>query len=139
MASNTETARKIVVTIPMSPPPSASPNNRSASHWRTQRGDTAAYRAAAYHSSFTATWSWDGSEEPGPADVPEHIVWPRSLGTLPDPDSLPTYCKAALDGIVDAGLIAGDSAKFIRQVSASQEKGTETQGQTVITLTEVEP
>ena len=69
--------------------------------------------------------------------IHEHVIWPKSKGVLPDPDALPTYCKAALDGIVDAGIIAGDSAKHVASVTASQEKGTDAQGSIVVTIREV--
>lgn len=137
----TITKREVVIQIPMSPSPALSPNARRRGNVWAQREATKLLRDVAWAAArdwfLTDTHRWN---EPlaDLVDVHEHIVWPRSLGTLPDPDALPTYCKAALDGIVDAGLIAGDSAKHVRRVSASQEKGSDVQGKIIITITEVE-
>ena len=67
--------------------------------------------------------------------IHEHIVWPKGR-RLVDPDSISGHCKAALDGIVDAGIIASDSAKHVVSVTASQEKGTDAQGSIIITITD---
>jgi len=141
------TARSVTITIPMAPSHLLSPNQRSkrGGHWEREEA-TRELRQAAWFAGcdyvnecnrklrgvsvlcvpmfFTVT-------------IHEHVIWPKSKrGELPDPDSLATYCKAALDGIVDAGIIAGDSHKHIASVTTSQEKGTDKQGSIVITITE---
>lgn len=50
---------------------------------------------------------------------------------LVDPDGI--SAKAAIDGIVQAGVLEDDSAKFVTEVSYSQEKGTPEK--TIITIT----
>lgn len=44
--------------------------------------------------------------------------------------------KAAIDGIVKAGLLQDDSPKYVKEVSYSQEKGLPEK--TIITITEIE-
>jgi Holliday junction resolvase RusA-like endonuclease len=44
--------------------------------------------------------------------------------------------KAAIDGLVHAGLLKDDSPKYVKEVSYSQEKGEPEE--TIITLTEVD-
>ena len=50
---------------------------------------------------------------------------------LADPDGI--SAKAAIDGIVKAGLLEDDSTKEIKEIIYSQEKGDEEK--TIITLT----
>lgn len=52
---------------------------------------------------------------------------------LVDPDGISG--KAAIDGLVHAGVLEDDSSEFINQVSYSQEKGKEEK--TIITIEEV--
>jgi hypothetical protein len=49
---------------------------------------------------------------------------------LADPDGI--SAKAAIDGFVIAGLLPDDSAKFIKEVSFTQEKSEE--DETIITI-----
>lgn len=125
----------------MSPSPKLSPNARRRGNVWEQREATAELREAAHCFALTTRYDdawqeveWFGSD--CRVTVHEHVIWPRSLGTLPDPDAIATYCKAALDGIVDAGVIAGDSAKHIAEITVSQEKGQDKAGMTVITIQE---
>lgn len=47
--------------------------------------------------------------------------------------------KAALDGIVHAGILPDDSAKFVKEVTHSQSKTSKgAEEKTVITITELE-
>lgn len=127
--------RAVVIEIPMSPPLALSPNARRRGNVWEQRTATEELRKAAWAHALNDHAILVGLIA-SPVDVHEHIVWPKGQ-RLFDPDGLSSMCKAALDGIVDAGLIAGDSAKHVNKVSASQEKGSELQGKTIITITEV--
>ena len=49
---------------------------------------------------------------------------------LADPDGI--SAKAAIDGIVKAGLLEDDSAQHIKEITYSQEKGSEEK--TIITI-----
>ena len=49
---------------------------------------------------------------------------------LVDPDAV--SIKAALDGIVEAGVIEDDKAEFVKEISFSQEKGSDEK--TIITI-----
>ncbi len=45
-------------------------------------------------------------------------------------------CKAAIDGIVDSGILANDSPEFVKKVCQEQEKlESQFKEQTIITLT----
>ena len=52
---------------------------------------------------------------------------------LVDPDGISG--KAAIDGLVHAGLLEDDSCKFVEEVRYTQEKGAEEK--TIITIKEV--
>ena len=137
----TDTARRVTVKIPMSPPSELSPNARRRGNVWAQRSATKDFRDTAWAAvvALKPAHEWTFCEPFGGwrmITIHEHIIWPKSKGVLPDPDALPTYCKAALDGIVDAGLIAGDSHKHIASVTTSQEKGTDPLGWTIITIEE---
>lgn len=73
----------------------------------------------------------EGAEKNTRYDVHVHSVRKR----LADIDGI--SAKAAIDGIVHAGILEDDSAKQIRTISYSQEKGEPEK--TTLTLTEVEP
>ena len=136
--NTTDTAREVVITIPMAPPAELSPNARRRGNVWAQRSATETLREAARYSAsgHEACMYANGEPKYQRCTIHEHVIWPKSKGVLPDPDALPTYCKAALDGIVDAGIIAGDSAKHVASVTASQEKGTDAQGSIVVTIRE---
>jgi hypothetical protein len=132
----------VTVRIPMSPAPALSPNNRSkrGGSWQreaaTRELREAAMLVASGHRAVRELEGWWLPD--GIVHIHEHIIWPKSQrGDLPDPDGLATYCKPALDGIVDAGILTGDSAKHIASVTTSQEKGTERFGYTIVTITPV--
>ena len=144
--STTTEPRTVTVIVPMAPPAALSPNNRRRGNVWAQREATdtlrqAAWAAATKRINFEINaplfHRWLPGDSPHSTFViHEHVIWPKSKGVLPDPDALPTYCKAALDGIVDAGIIPSDSAKHVVSVTATQEKGTDAQGCIVFTLTE---
>jgi hypothetical protein len=62
-----------------------------------------------------------------------HVHHKSNRSADPDGRSL----KAAIDGLVETGILAGDSTKFIKKVTQSQEvvRGIE---ETIITITEAE-
>ena len=62
-------------------------------------------------------------------DIHVHSIRKR----LTDADGV--SAKAAIDGLIHAGLLKNDSPKEVRKVSYSQEKGDEEE--TIITVTEV--
>jgi hypothetical protein len=134
--------RQIVITVPMAPPAELSPNRRGSEHWRYRQRAAKELREAAWSGAvylkrdheFTFVEPFGGWRI---VSIHEHLIWPKGR-RLVDPDSITGCCKAALDGIVDAGIIAGDSAQHIAQITASQEKGTDKQGSIVITISEAE-
>jgi len=56
-----------------------------------------------------------------PVAIAVHVTWPTSK-RLPDVDSLGSYCKAYLDGIVDAGVLSDDGPKVVKRATFSQSK-----------------
>lgn len=58
-----------------------------------------------------------GARFDSPVRIHIHSVRKR----LADPDGI--SAKAAIDGIVQAGVLVDDSAKYVKEVSYSQEKG----------------
>ena len=66
-----------------------------------------------------------------PFDTPVHIHIHSIRKRLVDPDGV--SAKAAIDGLVRCGILLDDSAKLVKEVSYSQEKGSEEK--TLITIT----
>jgi hypothetical protein len=129
-----ETVRQVVIVVPMAPASCLSPNGRRRGNVWEQRRATSELREAAWAAVRTDR-SWTHFDH-GPYSIHEHIVWPKSR-KLVDPDGLTSMCKAAVDGIVDSGLLPGDSAKHIAHISASQERGDDATGRIEITIEEV--
>ena len=134
--STTTEPRTVTVVVPMAPPAALSPNRRGSEHWRYRQQAAKELREMAHWATYDAVMEHGVTAIHHQVLIHEHIIWPKGR-RLVDPDSITGYCKAALDGIVDAGIIAGDSAKHIVSVTASQEKGTDAQGAIVFTIQEV--
>lgn len=62
-----------------------------------------------------------------------HITFHHIRKRLADPDGLSG--KAAIDGIVEAGILPDDSAKFVEEVRHQQIKGSKEE--TVIVIQEI--
>jgi len=75
-----------------------------------------------------------GEEEMSRFDSPVRIHIHSIRNRLVDPDGI--SAKAAIDGIVKAGILEDDSAKFVKEVSYSQEKGKEEK--TIISIQTIE-
>lgn len=74
-----------------------------------------------------------GTEKGTRFTAPVSVVFHSIRKRLADNDNLSG--KAVLDGIVQAGILADDSAKFVSEVSHTQVKGkTE---KTIVTITEI--
>lgn len=74
-------------------------------------------------------------EGPSPFSSPVRISIHSKRKRLTDADAV--SAKAAIDGLVCAGLLKDDSPEFVKEVSYSQEKVTAEEEETIITLTEV--
>lgn len=121
----------VQIVIPVAPPSSLSPNARRRGNVWEQREATRVMREEAYYAARTIETRWTG----GKVHIHEHVIWPKSKRNLPDPDSVASLCKPILDGIIDAGILPDDSDKYVATVTQSQERGTETTGQTIISIT----
>lgn len=73
-----------------------------------------------------------------PVSLHYHVRWPKGR-KLVDLDAVPVMCKAALDGLVDAGVLSDDGPKIITRISASQGKALDRIGSMTLTLTEIDP
>lgn len=73
-----------------------------------------------------------GAEEVQGYDSPCCVHVHSIRNRLADPDGISG--KAAIDGIVHAGVLPDDTAKQIKEVSFSQEKAGKRQEKTIITL-----
>lgn len=143
----TDTLRSVTITVPIAPSPALAPNRIGSRHWRYRQQAAKELREAARLACFSSEHR--SHNPPGYATfiaweagwieivtVHEHIVWPKGA-RLKDRDSLATYCKPALDGIVDAGIIASDGPKHVVDVTTSQSKGDDASGRIEIQITEV--
>ena len=101
--------------FPLVPPASLSTNNRSSRHWRARAADTGPVREYAK----LCCRGYPPMAEP--VAIAVHVTWPTSK-RLPDVDSLGSYCKAYLDGIVDAGVLSDDGPKVVKRATFSQSK-----------------
>ena len=106
------TIRRVIV--PMCPPEELNPNSRV--HWRPYRRASGALRTAAKYAALE-----HGGTDPivGRVDVSIRVCWPKRRRVL-DADNALASCKAALDGLTDAGVWQDD--RQMRRVSVEQEK-----------------
>lgn len=105
----------LTITIPAVPDSRLFPNAARRTHYMTKSGISRELREVARYAALE-----QGSIS-GKVNVHYHIQWPKGR-TRPDLDAIPVACKAALDGLVDAGVIDNDGPNTIVRLSASQEK-----------------
>jgi len=74
-----------------------------------------------------------GTEKMPGHDSPCRIHVHSLRNRLADPDGVSG--KAAIDGIVHAGILSDDTAKQVKEVTYSQQKAGKGQEKTIITLT----
>ena len=118
--------------VPLAPPRELLPNNRrrgGGAHWSVQATATTPYRTAAYLAAVAQRGTCGGGPLlTGPGVVVAYrVVWPwdryGARRRLPDPDAIPTACKAVLDGLVDAGVLVDDGPEVIGEIRARGERG----------------
>ncbi|HXH57926.1 hypothetical protein [Iamia sp.] len=97
------------------PPSSLSTNNRSSRHWRNRAADTGPVREYA----TLCCRGYPPMAEP--VAIAVHVTWPTSR-IMPDVDSIGSYAKPYLDGIVDAGVLSDDGPKVVKRATFSQAK-----------------
>jgi Holliday junction resolvase RusA-like endonuclease len=102
------------VIVPSCPDERLSPNARvhRMERYRVARD----YRALAKYAALQ-----DGPVTPmmGPVSVTVRVLWPKRR-KLNDADNALASCKAALDGLVDAGILGDD--RQVRRMTIEQEK-----------------
>jgi Holliday junction resolvase RusA-like endonuclease len=125
----------ITITVPMVPPATLLANQRrkgkgGSSHWQ-QAADTLLVRSAARAAAIGIT------AVSTPVSITYEVHWPadryKGKTRMPDCDAIPGCCKAILDGIVDAGVLADDSPDVVTFVGASQTRATR-RGVVVVTI-----
>lgn len=102
------------IIVPMCPPEELNPNARV--HWRPYRRASGALRTAAKYAALA-----DGPIDliAGRVDVSIRVCWPKRRRVL-DADNALASCKAALDGLTDAGVWRDD--RQMRRVTVEQER-----------------
>jgi Holliday junction resolvase RusA-like endonuclease len=109
---STATIRRVIV--PSCPADVLSPNARV--HWSARNRAVREYRALAKYAAMQ-----DGRPVTvlGPVDISVRVLWPARRRKS-DADNALASCKAALDGLVDAGVIGDD--RQVQRMSIEQEK-----------------
>lgn len=105
----------LVITLPL-PDKRLGSNARSGSSRRSKSGLVKAYREA-------AATAWLVAKRRAGCDVLARATMlgvfyrPKGGGLVRDEDGALTMMKAAIDGAQDAGVIPGDSSKYLRHLS----------------------
>lgn len=103
---STEGCRRIVVTVPMCPHPSLSPNSRP--HWRTKAKHAKELRQAARFAAVSARNTCGGGVlVGGEIHVRPVIAWSKGRRIM-DGDNALASLKACFDGFTDAFLWGDD-------------------------------
>ena len=111
MSSDTATARSVTLTIPGRPAYSLSPNSRV--HWRTQRAESK-------HAKYLTTLLCRDVE---PIHGPVRILWGIHLASrrkFMDRDNATATLKPFMDGLVEAGIIDGDTPDIVTAIEVQQ-------------------
>lgn len=109
----------------------ASPNRRNRNHWGPDAAKIAKARADAKYLGTDAI-NRSGSADFFPLPVVElelvfHLA--REAGDL---DNLLAGCKPTIDGLVDAGVIPGDSIRIVRRITLDWTKATGIEGVAIL-------
>ena len=110
------------VVIAVTPNPDLSKNAVKASHWRNTAKHTRESREIAKWLAFEQTSEWPANAWKLPLEQAEVMVCQYYANTPLDYDGLAMKAAPAIDGIVDAGLIADDSPKCIKKYELRHEK-----------------
>ena len=108
-----ETERGLIasVVVPLRP---SSLNAERSSHWRTRHHATAEWRQT---TNLVATGRTDYGPRVEPIRQPVSItVQPVQKGKLPDAGNCYPSAKAAIDGLVDAGVLIDDDPRHVHTV-----------------------
>ena len=133
LTSQINASRSVVVTIPTAPAKELMPNQQSKqAHWSPRSRARKAFRnEAAWQAAMMLPADWEPMA--GSVALGIHVHWPKRR--RPDLDAVVASCKAAIDGIADAGVIADD--KQIKKLTATQEYGAKGDGVTRLTIEEM--
>lgn len=106
----------ITITLPI-PPVAVRPNGRS--HWRAKAKAVKAMRDRAYAYTLVELC---GDTPPGWVHARVLIDWYHPTKRLLDRDNIIGSCKAYLDGIVSAGVLADDNGVTLEPVGRFVDK-----------------
>ena len=112
----TTTARAIVIELPL--PPRALSSNGSHGHWSKKFGPTHAYRTTCMVEARNAVWKLgipDGPQRKARVSYTFGIKGARAGGYYcpRDVSNALAAFKAGQDGLVDAGILVDDSARWM--------------------------
>ncbi len=109
--------RTFTITLDHLPPADLNPNRMRSIHWTKRSAVEKVAREEVYWESKAA---WQG-EKPM-AKVIVSVVFNFKDGREHDLDNLLSACKPYMDGLKDAGVIAGDSYKYLKYGSIEGRK-----------------
>lgn len=122
----------IIVTIPQAGLPWLSSNATTNRHWRHRQQVTKAWRKAA---------AWIARvDRVQPFHRPVHITGTihRANRQVWDVDGAVVTIKAAIDGLRDAGVLAGDDHRYVRSVTSEWGEPDPDAPRLVLAISEVE-
>ena len=127
----------IVITIPAGPAYSISPNSRK--HWRVKHRESQELKRIAIFSSLAER---DYTTKPFLSVLgPVNLYWTIYLGKrryMMDRDNAMATMKPAMDGLVEAGVIEGDTQDIVRAITVDQVRWSDHKGDARIVV-RIEP
>lgn len=97
-----------------------SPNSLLGAHWRIRAGHAKQWKRKVWR----AVWPL---KPPKPL-TSAHLTLTRVSSVRPDPDGLVGAFKAVVDGLVEAGILKGDTFEVIGMPTYAWEKGVRGKG-----------
>jgi hypothetical protein len=133
----------MIVIVPGCPDRILAPNRRA--HGREKAAATLQHRRDACFASVEAYMDGSHSVEgvvslplfTGPVSVAAHVRWAKGE-RVHDLDSCAVMVKPAIDGLVDAGIMANDSQMCLLTISQEPWRVSKTTGEVVLTIESIE-
>lgn len=128
----------MIINVPQLPPPSSSPNYRG--NWAKRYRDAKVFKEAVYLCAVDARNKLEskGGLMSPPAKVKISLTFVYPERRVRDIDNIIASFKPGLDGLVQAGVITGDSSEHIVMGKISIEVDKKRAPLTIIELTEIE-
>jgi len=123
--------RDITITVPCDPPSALLPNRKRSLHWSTIAKATKELRSIAKYAACDQRPN-DWIPFAGPVVLTLTVGYGRRR-RVPDLDASASACKAALDGMTDAAIIADD--RIIKRLVVEHGKDATGKGYIAMTFT----